>query len=109
MDARAAGLLRDRRLWLTKPSQMFELLIAADRRDGSFHAWGYYRNAMELAHAAQALDAHLARNELEAVDAFRSLLLRAIDAAGVRPSARRSAAPQQPHGTGRRARSPCGP
>jgi len=39
---------------------MFELLIATDQRDGTTHAWTYYRHAIELAHAAQALDARVA-------------------------------------------------
>ena len=86
-DARKAGLVRGRRGWLNSPSAMFELLISADLRDATSHAWSYYRNAIELAHAAQALDTHLSRAELEAVDAFRTMLLGAIDEAGVRPSA----------------------
>ena len=85
-DAREARLLVDHRLWLRQPSDMFKLLISADLRDGTSHAWAYYRTGIELAHAAQALDTHLARDELEAVDAFRTMLLAAIDEAGVRPS-----------------------
>ncbi|HVM20141.1 MAG TPA: AAA family ATPase [Egibacteraceae bacterium] len=85
-DARKAGLLRGRRQWLTRPSEMLQLLVSADRRDETHHAWGYYRNAIELAQASQALDAHLSRAELEAVDEFRSMVLRVIDQAKVRPS-----------------------
>ena len=85
-DAREAGLLVDHRLWLRQPSDLFKVLIAADLRDGTSHAWAYYRTGIELAHAAQALDTHLARDELETVDAFRTMLLAAIDEAGVRPS-----------------------
>ena len=85
-DARRAGLVDGRRSWLAQPSPMFELLIGADLRDGTSHAWAYYRCAIELAHAAQSLDTHLSRAELEAVDQFRTVLLRAIDDAGVRPS-----------------------
>ena len=94
--ARTTGLLRDHRLWLRAPSPMFDLLVTADRRDGSSHAWNYYRHAIELAHAAQALDAHLSRTELETVDAFRTMLLATIDAAGVRPSATRPGVPDPP-------------
>ena len=85
-DARKAGLLSNRRFWLESPSPMLELLLTADQRDGTTHAWTYYRNAIELAHAAQALDTHLSRSELEAVDAYRTMLLGAIDEAQVRPS-----------------------
>ncbi|MPZ73297.1 MAG: AAA family ATPase [Nitriliruptorales bacterium] len=85
VDARKAQLLDGRRRWLEAPSPMFELLLNADRRDATSHAWAYYRNAIELAHASQALDTHLTRTELETVDAFRTMLLEAIDAAGVRP------------------------
>ena len=95
-DARKAGVVDQRRFWLQRPSAMFELLVDADRRSGSAHAWGYYRNAIELAHAAQSLDVHLTRAELEAVDGFRTMLLSTIDAAGVRPTrgGSGSAAPQ---------------
>lgn len=85
-DARRAGLVDNHRGWLRTPSPMFELLVEADQRNGTSHAWTYYRNAIELAHAAQSLDTHLSRAELEVVDAFRTTLLRAIDAADVRPS-----------------------
>jgi SpoVK/Ycf46/Vps4 family AAA+-type ATPase len=85
-DARKAGVVDQRRFWLQRPSPMFELLIDADRRHGTTHAWDYYRIAIELAHAAQSLDVHLTHAELEAVDAFRTMLLATIDAAGVRPS-----------------------
>ena len=85
-DARRSGLLDNHRAWLDAPSAMFELLISADQRDGTDHAWAYYRNAIDLAHAAQSLDTHLSRSELEAVDAFRTMMLAAIDAAEVRPS-----------------------
>src|SRR5687768_10923720 len=43
-DARRSGLLDNQRAWLDQPSDMFELLVSADRRDGSEHAWAYYRN-----------------------------------------------------------------
>ena len=85
-DARQAGLLADARRWLLGASPVYELLISADQRDGTQHAWAYYRNAIELALAAQSLDAHLSRAELEAVDAYRTMLLRVLDDAGVRPS-----------------------
>ena len=84
-EARKAGVVDQRRFWLQRPSPMFELLVDADRRGGTTHAWDYYRSAIELAHAAQSLDVHLTRAELEAVDGFRTMLLTTIDNAGVRP------------------------
>ena len=78
-DVRRAGLLIDRRRWLEQPSTLFEILIGQDHRTGSRHSWRYYEDAMAIAHAVCALDAHPARLELEAVDRFRSLLLRRME------------------------------
>lgn len=98
-DVRRAGLLAGRTAWLERPSPLFEILVAEDRRSGSTSAWRYYEAAMAIAHAVCALDAHPARAELEAVDRLRGLLLGAIDAAGVARPGRRAPAGQGPsHG-----------
>lgn len=78
-EVRRAGLLNDRRRWLEEPSTLFEILVSQDHRAGSRHSWRYYQAAMAIAHAVCALDAHPARLELEAVDRFRSLLLRRME------------------------------
>jgi Holliday junction resolvasome RuvABC ATP-dependent DNA helicase subunit len=78
-EVRRAGLLIDRRRWLNEPSTLFEILVGQDHRTGSRHSWRYYEDAMAVAHAVCALDAHPARLELEAVDRFRSMLLRRME------------------------------
>ena len=97
-EARQAGLLRGRSAWLQTASAMFQVLAAADQRDGTSYAWQYYLAAIELAHAAQALDTHVSRAELEAVDGFRGLLIGAIDAAGIRPGTPRPSGPSAAKG-----------
>ncbi|MDQ4068172.1 MAG: AAA family ATPase [Actinomycetota bacterium] len=80
---RASGLLAGRRAFLDAPSPLFDVLVRADLRRGTNHAWRYYLAAIELAHAVFALDAHPSHAELTAVERFRSMLLRAMDQAGV--------------------------
>ena len=74
-DVRDAGLIDGKRAWLAKPSSLFELLLGADRRNGTNDARTYYDLAMRLAHTVASLDAHPAREELEAIEAFRTMLL----------------------------------
>jgi len=80
---RAAGLLAGKRAFLDQPSPLFDVLVHADVRGGSGHAWRYYLASVEIAHAVFALDAHPSHAELTAVERFRSMLLRAMDKAGV--------------------------
>jgi len=79
-DLRRAGLVRGRAAWLAKPSALFEVLAAADRRNGSAHTAAYYDAALKLAHAVAALDAYPSTAELEALEAFRTMLRGAIPA-----------------------------
>ena len=80
---RAAGLLSGRRTFLDAPSPLFDVLVRADARSGTDHAWRYYLAAVDVAHAVFSLDAHPSHAELTAVERFRSMLLRAMDQAGV--------------------------
>ena len=80
---RAAGLLTGRRTFLDRPSPLFEVLVQADLRSGTGNAWRYYLASVEIAHAVFALDDHPSHAELTAVERFRSMLLRALDSAGV--------------------------
>jgi SpoVK/Ycf46/Vps4 family AAA+-type ATPase len=64
---------------------MFEVLVAADRRNGTRDSWRYYEAAMLLAHLVCSLDDHPAAEELRDLDAFRSLLLGAMRDVGVTP------------------------
>jgi len=86
---RESGLLAGRRRWLERPSTLFDLLLRADARDGTTRAARYYDTAVRLAHAAAAIDLVPSPDEIAAIDAFRNVLLRAFDAAGVpRPGQR---------------------
>ncbi|MDQ3897597.1 MAG: hypothetical protein M3326_10220, partial [Actinomycetota bacterium] len=94
---RAAGLLAGRRTFLDAPSPLFAVLVRADLQRGTDHAWRYYLASIDIAHAVFALDDHPSHAELTAVERFRSMLLRAMDQAGVPrpggpPSAARSTA-----------------
>ena len=80
---RVAGLLAGRRTFLDRPSPLFEVLVQADLRGGTGHAWRYYLASIDVAHAVFALDDHPSHAELTAVERFRSMLLRALDTAGV--------------------------
>ena len=106
-EVRRAGLLNDRRRWLEKPSVLFEILVGQDHRAGTRHSWRYYEDAMAIAHAVCSLDAHPARLELEAVDRFRSMLLRRMENWSIpHPGAAGAAAPA---GGPAPARAPAGP
>ena len=80
---RAAGLLAGKRTFLDAPSPLFDVLVQADLGAGTAHSWRYYLASVEIAHAVFALDDHPSHAELTAVERFRSMLLRAIDTAGV--------------------------
>ncbi len=80
---RAAGLLSGSRTFLDAPSQMFDLLVDADGRDGGDRSWAYYGAALDIGHTVLALDAFPAHAELSAIERFRSALLRNMDSAGV--------------------------
>lgn len=98
---RSAGLVKGKRAWLATPSLLFDVLVHADKATGTRHALTYYRLAMDLAHAVCATDAVPSEAELAAIERFRSVLLRAIDGAGLdRPGA------PQATGTGDRAAAP---
>ncbi len=74
-NLRAAGLLANKREWLTKPSELFLTLVAADRKVPAGLARTYYRRAVRVGHAAAALDQVTSERELAAIESFRTLLL----------------------------------
>jgi energy-coupling factor transporter ATP-binding protein EcfA2 len=71
-----------RKKWALSTSDLFEILVGIDRREGTDLATTYYTHAMTLAHMVAALDTHTGRDELLALDAYRSLLLTQIKAVG---------------------------
>lgn len=89
-DVRSARLLADRVRFLDRPSELAEVLLTADARDGTDLASLYYDRALAIGFAVASLDQHTAPVELAAIERFRGRLLdRIADARGV---ARRDAA-----------------
>ncbi len=87
---REGGMLDGRRTWLRTPSVMFDLLLQADARDGERRSHRYYAGSLRLAHLTAALDLVPSTDEIAAIDGFRTMLLRAMDGAGINR-------PGQPH------------
>ena len=85
-DVRKAGLVRGKRWWLARPSELFTTLVEADAARGTSHAWTYYEQAIGLAHRTQSLDPTTSESEISAVEGFRTMLLDAMKMAGVRRS-----------------------
>jgi len=75
---RADGTTTGSAAWLGSTSDLFEILLGVDHRNGSDLATTYYEHALAVAHMVASLDAHTGRNELLAIDAYRALLLSAI-------------------------------
>ena len=82
-DIRRAGLLVGKRSWLSTPSSLFDLLVAADSADGTNNGWTYYRKAMDLSQLVVALDARPTETELRVLDEFRTMLVGTLEANGV--------------------------
>ena len=116
---RAAGLLAGRRTFLDRPSPLFDVLVQADLRSGTGHAWRYYLDAVDIAHAVFALDDVPTNAELMAVERFRATLLRAMDEAGLprpggprvepRPAPATTPSPTAPGPTPAEPAEPAGP
>ena len=83
-DATTAGAQK----WALTTSDLFEILLGVDRRDHTDRATTYYTHAMALAHTVASLDTHTGRDELLALDAYRTLLLTAIKAEPGSPTPR---------------------
>jgi hypothetical protein len=94
---RDSDLIAGTSRWLDAPSTMFDLLARADARDGARRANTYYDLALKLAHATAALDLVPSPDEIAAIDGFRSMMLRTLDAGGVprpgRPTATATSGP----------------
>ena len=77
-DLRRSSLLVGRVTWLEQASPMFDILVTADQRFGTFHSRTYYDRAIHLAFTVAALEAAPSRAELQAIDHLRSRLLEAM-------------------------------
>ncbi|HVE95006.1 MAG TPA: AAA family ATPase [Acidimicrobiales bacterium] len=82
-DLRDGELIDGRATWVERPSTLFDVLVAADRRDGGRRAHTYYDHALRVAHTVCSLDAVASSEELAAIDRLRRTLLDAMTAANV--------------------------
>jgi Cdc6-like AAA superfamily ATPase len=78
-DVRGARLVVGKRAWLEKPSILFEILLGDDHRHGTTNCWIYYERALDIAHTVSSLDLHPSVSELQAIEAFRTMLLARMD------------------------------
>lgn len=84
-EARARGITVAQRRLLTRPSNLFEVFLAVDRRAGTALATLYYRHALALGRMVASLDADTSRSELVALDDYRELLLERLRTLGPVP------------------------
>ncbi|MCB1260655.1 MAG: AAA family ATPase [Acidimicrobiales bacterium] len=70
--ARSIGLTEGKRWILEQPSALFEILLGADRRDGTDHASVYLSQAVAIGHMVATLDDLTTRTELDAIERFRA-------------------------------------
>ena len=72
---RGSSLVVDRRTWLDEDSELFAILVAADRRDDTDLAQRYYDRALDIAHVVASLDVVPSHAELAAISRLRTRLL----------------------------------
>ncbi|MBA2624234.1 MAG: AAA family ATPase [Acidimicrobiia bacterium] len=95
-DVRRNGLVTGKRRWAEQPSNLFDLLLKGDRRNGTRAGRTYYERAMALAHEVAASDVHVSHLELGQLERFRSMLLAALAAHEAdEPQAVAAGAPEQ--------------
>ncbi|MFV0523235.1 MAG: AAA family ATPase [Acidimicrobiales bacterium] len=75
---RENGLVAGKRTWLNTPSELLLTLVEVDARRHTTLARRYYDAAMALAHTVASLDAYPAESELEAIDAYRRLVMASL-------------------------------
>ncbi|MEM9654720.1 MAG: AAA family ATPase, partial [Actinomycetota bacterium] len=75
---RRNDLVRGKRAWLAKPSDLFETLRQVDQTRGTRLARTYYDEAMTLAHTVASLDRYPSDDELKAIVQFQRLLMAAL-------------------------------
>jgi Cdc6-like AAA superfamily ATPase len=91
-DVRKARMIVGRKQWLQGPSALYDLLVQADKLGTTDLSGRYYEHAMRIAHVICSLDEHPSQSELEALEDFRTMLLRTRELAGLgRPGAPRPA------------------
>ncbi len=79
-DVRSARLVTGRKSFLDEPSELLEVLLTADGRDGSNLASVYYDRALSIAFAIASIDQLASPVELAAIESFRGRILDRISA-----------------------------
>lgn len=72
---RGSTLVTGRAAWLNEISTLFDILVTADRRDGTQRGERYYHRAMDIVHLLAGLDTIATQDELRAIGRYRNLLL----------------------------------
>jgi AAA lid domain/ATPase family associated with various cellular activities (AAA) len=80
-ELRDAGLLAGSRSYLERPSTLLDILVHSDARDGGSRTAIYARRAAQIGHAVASLDLLPSRTELDAIERFRAMVQRALEAA----------------------------
>ena len=83
-DLRKTGLIHDKRAWLATCSTLFDILINDDRIHGTANSWSYYELAMSIAHTICSIDNVPAEAEIRALERYRTMLVRAMQSAGIK-------------------------
>ena len=83
LTARTTDHVLGRKGWERTPSELFRLLLGADRRSDRGLSQRYYSLAMDCAHAAVSIDMVPTQAELDAIDRLRDTLLTAMHQAGL--------------------------
>jgi MoxR-like ATPase len=74
-DLRGGALLSGRKAWLDHDSELFALLVGADRAAGTRLADRYYDRTLDVAHVVASLDVMPTTEELAAIARLRTRLL----------------------------------
>ena len=74
-DVRGGSLVEGKRRWLEMDSELFGLLVEADRAGGTRFGEVYYERSLDIAHVVASLDVMPSRDELAAITALRTRLL----------------------------------
>lgn len=83
---RGSDLVAHKAEWLAAPSTLFSILSSDSAPPEG--AWNYYQRAMDIAHAVASIDAVTAQAELDAIAAFRTMLLEFVTPPAAAPSAK---------------------
>jgi hypothetical protein len=91
-EMRSSEVLKNKTMWVDKPSVLFDLLVRGDTRDGTSRSYRYHDSALRLCRACISIDLVTSAAELELLERFRTTMLRSYDSIGLS----RPGQPRQP-------------